>query len=510
MSYFTSFKVLDVGQGSGNFIELSATDDGTPRRTILADFGSEGDSKAAGVPSVRYVAKRLKKMKPPTIDALFITHSDKDHKNLLVKLLKEFPDAKDLDIKKAFYGGAYGDYDYTENKKKVNLIDKIKSYMFEGDKPEGYTSYCSSFHGKDAKDVKPLATVGDTEIYVIMGNMSSTDEDMEPEGNDQVAPNGYVKNTVSLVLLVIVSNESTATKSAFVITGDATGQTLAMCNSVISSGITDGYLVDVFMVTAPHHGSETTAFDLKGLRGVDATDNVRIFARGIGADCITASAARNRLFGHPSIKVLELFWDVIYKEPYYIEEGIDPYHFFTAFFRPDDGVRMPGDPDSDDDDDDEIVYRPWPRSGDFWTMYTNTNMYSNLYYYKERNHDIQPYIIPPKDLEAAMKPPGMPPARGVAWAFKIDQFGERTLDRIVNRSKLASLLARLALPLPPWPRLLPRPGAPNRRPRWATTPMTPRATGLPRRPPARPPAPPHPAALTTVEAARARRARVFP
>src|SRR4028118_789745 len=83
------FQVLDVGQGSGNFIEIYGAKT-APDTTILIDLGSELESTAAGVPAAKYIVDKLKAMDEPTLDTMILSHSDSDHINLLDLVLDEF------------------------------------------------------------------------------------------------------------------------------------------------------------------------------------------------------------------------------------------------------------------------------------------------------------------------------------------------------------------------------------------------------------------------------------
>ena len=109
------FHVLDVGQGTGNFIETYSSTK-VLTKTILIDLGSERAKKTAGVPSAKFVADQLKNMTGGAVlDTLIMSHSDSDHINLLPDLLEYFdppgipsiPPKPTLTIKVAYYGGNY-------------------------------------------------------------------------------------------------------------------------------------------------------------------------------------------------------------------------------------------------------------------------------------------------------------------------------------------------------------------------------------------------------------------
>ncbi|MEM7374259.1 MAG: hypothetical protein AAF587_37035 [Bacteroidota bacterium] len=84
---------LDVGQGDGTFIIFP---DG--KTTMLVDLGSLKNGKIAGADALKFLWYSLKeihskshavksKLKPPTINFLFITHPDPDHYNLIPSLI---------------------------------------------------------------------------------------------------------------------------------------------------------------------------------------------------------------------------------------------------------------------------------------------------------------------------------------------------------------------------------------------------------------------------------------
>jgi hypothetical protein len=229
------------------------------------------------------------------------------------------------------------------------------------------------------------------------------------------------------------------------VTGDATGLTMAGCNQVLTKPIRDRFLANVFMITAPHHGSSTTAFDLKGFTGVTPRDNIKNFATNVGAECISASAAQNEGFGHPSVRLLRLFWapGTPVNGGYWPDPDIKKgyYHCFTAYFERADQLKMQNKTGE---------YKPWPTQSAFWTMFTDTDMFTNLYYTGTKARPAKQVVLPPADLAAGPEFPDPRAPYGVRWIFDVAADRTKEVFRQTNRKTLsAALVWRLTAPLPP-------------------------------------------------------------
>ena len=458
------FQVLDVGQGMGHFVEIygDPTDATKLTNTILIDFGSDHEEIAAGGPSVTYVTNKLKSMRPqPTIDLLLLSHGDTDHHNLLRKLLKNFdeydpgaPTTSMLYVKKAFFGGKWDLYGIKEpgDKKKTNTLTMVSKYMDTNQKPQGFKCYASSFYDDkpiDPGKVKPWQTVRGLDVHMILGNCWSPAGHLTKKQTKPKNPGDFLKNTVSLVVLV------TAPGGRFAVCGDATSATMAAIhNKVITDKIKDAFFDDVFLVTAPHHGAARTAFDIKLFQGA-SEDNVKEFAEKIGGQTIIASAER-ATHNHPAWKLLNCFVPKLLAPAYYTDPRLQGgRHSCTVHFTANQ-IEV-----SESGTGPPPTYQKWPTAERYATVQTAANIYTNLYSVPGSQEDIQ---VPPvkTDRVAAANPPNQP--LGVAWSFRIASDRTKTLVPETNRAALtAALLARLAAQPPVLPPpTLPAPTASRR------------------------------------------------
>lgn len=481
MPAFINFQVLDVGQGSGNFIEIYDAPGGPLQAAILIDLGTEGDNSAAIVaPSVDYVVARLKQMPQPTLDTLVISHSDSDHHSAIKKVLSAFlpagtpnvPANQTLRINSVRYGGAYKNYakgreirrpDGTMYKR--NLLDLVQDYMIRPTDVRSFPAPSSSF----LRFVpEPFRTVRGVELYMLMANVvrlegAVNDEDVFAGTNlkkRKRGPDSYALNTVSLVVLVRYAGVS------FVVTGDATGTTLAEINSVVgrmSQANRTAFLGNVFMLTLPHHGSATTTFSLSGIRVAGpprmrgqalARWSLEQFAANMGARTITASAERND-FHHPSADVMRYFWPrlsptVYYEDPLLALAGAPGRHFYTAYFVTTLGftvsVPVVGRPQA------PAPSAPWPAEEDWYSVQTDANVFSNVYYDSGRARAL---VVPPSPITPSRgvpMPPAIPP-EAVSWSFAVDANGVCGVERLQTTDEL--LLVRRAMEAEAAPGMIP-------------------------------------------------------
>ncbi len=110
--YGLTVDFLDVGQGDGTLVVCP---DGT---TVLVDLGSTKNKDIAGSDAVKFLVNRLVELQDerdlpaPTLDRLYLTHSDKDHYNLLPELCDAVRErtGKDLVISDLRIGGKPEEY----------------------------------------------------------------------------------------------------------------------------------------------------------------------------------------------------------------------------------------------------------------------------------------------------------------------------------------------------------------------------------------------------------------
>ncbi len=346
------FHVLNVGVGSGNFIEVFEDKDDTskPSTTLLIDLGCQGINKESPGPSVEFVVDRLKTMgNDAEIDCLILTHSDLDHVSLIKQLLDQF-DTDELVIKDTFFGGAAQKY----KKNKTQILDLVAQHMPDDELPDGHAIAFSSY--KDPK--KPVAiykhSTLDLRMYVLMANALQPNATSLPTGKNAVA-----LNTVSYVVVVEFYGER------YLVTGDATGTTMLQSNKIMRKG-DDPFFDSMVMVTVPHHGSLVTAEDVKG---VDGKTNAVEFAKRVNGETLTVSSYRKH--NHPSARLLSWFWQFTKNVPSWLDSDATVGHFYVAFFTADDNFEL----DKDNTD------TAWPADGDgFYTAQTSVLTYGTDYF----------------------------------------------------------------------------------------------------------------------------------
>lgn len=449
MSGGLAFQVLDVGQGSGNLLEFYNTASQLVA-TALLDLGSEAKKTAAGGPSAQYIVNQLKSMPGGAkLNLVILSHSDSDHINLIYKVLQEFsPDGTggkpQLVVEKVIYGGTHNKYKKGKSNTPAsrNVLDYLSDF-FPGDEDERLESLqpmSSSFWSEEGFD--PTATIEGANFYILVGNAVPSQIYLFQSSDkpDPSMPESYALNTNSVVMVIDYKS------SQFVVLGDATGVTIAACNeSIITWDLATELLVDVFMVTAPHHGSETTTFDLLGI-STDSDSgealgrkNLEEFTAAVHSDSVTASAERRGNFGHPSMKVLQAFWPQLGSGAYFdpaLTGGKN--HFYTAFFDKNQYVFQSG-----------LGTTKWPSTDDWASVQTAENVFTNLYRVAGLVKDAEVPPLPVKAGAAAAMGAAVPPL-GVRWTFLVPATmgSKRSVTRSDNRLSLAEAYARLGIPLP--------------------------------------------------------------
>jgi beta-lactamase superfamily II metal-dependent hydrolase len=368
------FHVLNVGQGSGNFVEIfKDASQQVATTTVLIDLGTEGARKNHNGPGVETVIARLKAMPSPEIACLCLSHSDTDHVSMILDLLQAFdppgtrdPKLKILTIKSAFYGG--NPALYKKSKKTANILVRLKRYMKEGSAVESVTNNTSTYD-----DSAPALYVDDTlklKIKLLIGNTTAGTDQVITDSNKLAKTGSLNLNTVSLVVVVDWNDMQ------FITTGDATGITMLRANGVMKDQ-PGSFFTYPIMLTTPHHGSRTSAFDFTGT-GISNPQlklaHIDLFARRCGARVLTASAGENKRYKHPSAQILDIFWRycsdfVPYRDPVAIHEA----HFYTAYFADDYGFSMHTIPFA-------TVPWPGPRANRWYTLQTSVPVFTTDYF----------------------------------------------------------------------------------------------------------------------------------
>lgn len=439
-------QVLDVGQGSGNLIEVY--DGLTLTELVLVDLGSALAKSTAGMASVKHIVDQIMSLTPHVLDALILSHSDSDHVNLLKAVLDFFDPPSDphptkpvLTINAIFYGGSYDKY----KKRKTNFLSLAEGYLPTTSDGEAvtFTNDDSSWNQKK-KEWEYIHETNGVFFYLLVGNTTKEDRDFALPASKttkkrKAEPDAYGINMKSLI--IDVAYESVH----WILTGDATGLTLAHANEVL---VLAGPYTDCFMVTMPHHSSEGTTLDLLGastdLLTTDelAVQNLTQFVVNIDGQTITASAEQHRTYKHPSMRVMEFFWaplspTVWYKDPLL---GTDN-HFYNAYIFKDEYQLDQGGMTVD-----------WPPRSYWQTVQTKANVFTTLYFDATQQSGV---VVPPKPLvevtEWKPKKGVTPPPHGTQWSFNWDGT-TKSIERRTNREVMLRGLAEGALPFR-WPEL---------------------------------------------------------
>jgi hypothetical protein len=391
---------MDVGQGLGTFVQLFDEDLPTalPTHTLLVDFGCLGDSEAAGNPRVEWVRDELNKMPQPTIDALYISHGDGDHYNLLPKLLTNFKpyDPQNhqtgkgtLQIKYCRYAGETGDF----RSGKTNVLAKINTYMAQNTDPADRQSSLAGAPGGTSFnlfDTSMDRIVNDcVHTYVVTENVSSTAVQMTADAS--YVKNSYGNNTRSMVLLLTFLNG----QYEFISTGDATARTLLECTRVFDDRMLPGeFFENTVGITIPHHGSSTTLFAMQPRETMESAEaSVEKFLKAVKPKVALASAAARSKFHHPRGQVLSMFWKYLRAdtEPNWNQKDLKYKHYFTGFFvRGSFQLNTPSTANPG-----QFSHTPWPKTVDgYSSIKTALPLFTNIYYNEGYNTN-QHTVLPP-------------------------------------------------------------------------------------------------------------------
>lgn len=438
--------LLDVGQGSGTFVEIY---DGTDiAATALLDLGSERAKDEAGGPSVDYIVKQLNTMTKPRIDFFSLSHSDTDHINLVQDLLAKYdppgttnPTKKILEIGTVIYGGPRVLYTKGKGKGRINVIQKVEEYQATGEtKPQPLPANNSSY-----TQAKALFTFNEVEIYLLVGNhIAGEPRTIRTKIADKKwKTDGYSLNTYSLIFVVLFDNWR------YIVTGDATGATISQANYVIDQHKLT--FPNVAALTMPHHSSEPTTFGLVRSRTKRERETERVpdeakkvidtFAKSMQPKTLHASAEDVTNFGHPSAYVMSYFWGFVDKTSWYKDPVLSTdQHFFNAYFTEEDGYHIMLE------EEDPTTKKKLPKKeilppfDDWWSFATQHAIFTNRYYVRPQTYD------PDEDLTATFPPdPGKvtaiptsgaatSPPFAVAWRYTSDAATKKTsLERLENR-----------------------------------------------------------------------------
>jgi beta-lactamase superfamily II metal-dependent hydrolase len=434
MSYMR-FCVMDVGQGSANYIELRSEMDDSLEAAAIVDIGSEQWKTAAGKPSAEWVADQLKTMTGgAALDTVILSHSDSDHVNLIPWLIKFFSTPSDkkptlpvLTIKDVVFGGTFAKY---RKGKSENFLDQLNDYH-----PVGKDQILSGLDDNDTSFTAdettwaPLATIGgEIELWMVTANTTAEkipDDGSKKRKRTELPDGGYATNTRSIVIAAKFAGKT------MLATGDATGLTLAHCNEVLGkASVSTKLALPAYMLTLPHHGSDTTTYDLTGsAHGSDAAKKVvRKFSKLVEADIVTGSAGERGTFKHPSATVISDMGAYMLKAPQFIDPAlkVSEEHFYTAYF-----FNRTFNVVDDDDDD---IGDHWPIRDWWYTVRSKKNLYTTDYTLNLSTKTALTIAYPYTARAGTIKKFKPMPAEGISWGITVKSNGTTKLSTVVERT----------------------------------------------------------------------------
>ncbi|MBB4284582.1 hypothetical protein [Roseospira goensis] len=389
MSYQRLYS-LDVGQGMCTYFE-EYDEENDVVANALFDLGSSKSKRRAGGPTVEFLAKRIKARSGDDkgyLDAMFISHKDSDHVNLIWSLLEALPE---MEIGYVYHSGRSEWY----TSSKGNVLTKLGERTENADEDvRNFRVGCSSFPSPNIKDWVSVFDSDHASAYVIAVNTSesaTSQGKLVEEVYAKSKPDGDLANSTSLGIYMKMFNVGA------VIFGDATFSTFQFVNQHFLEHKV--WLQDTFMLLAPHHGSRLTTFGLSSTNGAiseEARKVVNTFASLTYGATIVVSADTKH--SHPSLETINAFLTFAdHRGPWWSDESLSPYHLVSAYFDV---------PVSD------TIDTPYKN----YTFLSNENYYTNLYY--ALNTIKGNFIFPPYS-EVTM-PSDVSFTEGMNWGYQID------------------------------------------------------------------------------------------
>jgi beta-lactamase superfamily II metal-dependent hydrolase len=429
----TTYRVvsLDVGQGMSTIVEgYSAT--GALEALALIDLGSTKSSTTAGRDAIAYVSgkaiERSNVIKAGDtngyIDAVFVSHKDADHVNLLRKLLVALPS---MCVGIGYYGGRYRWYG-TQNLK--NVIWMLRERAGSVDKIRGFVVGATSWNAKAKPNPtfeNPLWNQSGIEAYALSVNTPHRDEKMGLAEDDMTnRPTEDQANSKSLVVALFISGHQ------FVIAGDATFETFAFQNQFFTAK----FLANA-MTLLPHHGSRKTTFGLTKTNSAISDENKKVvdtFAARMAGRTIVASADTQH--GHPSMETIYTFARYTDSGPsWYTDTRLTtPGHLVTAFMDYDLTTNQT-----------KYGGKDVPGKKDYFTFETIQNIYSTLYAFTIPTFSYAPYAA----LVTPVVKSGNVVAPGMTWIYTISAAGIVLTGQDSTRAPVAKAEIALAEIAPP-------------------------------------------------------------
>lgn len=256
------------GQGMCNVVE--AYDGTTLTKLMLVDFGAEKDSATVRSYTLPILVNKIKAH--GKIDVMVISHSDRDHWNLMNELLEALDSTITIDIA-AFGIGAWFNAALKFQKAVVARLPVDKNGLTPGLK---YFFAATSDINDVGLDLWDIGWDG-VRFNILAASVTSSASALVSDE----------PNTASIVLRCKFADNYS------IFTGDATAATLKFINKKMNGR---SYLGTGFLVTAPHHGALATLdYELGDLE---------TFTASCEPQNALASAQLRSRYNHPNVCVM--------------------------------------------------------------------------------------------------------------------------------------------------------------------------------------------------------------
>lgn len=283
--------VLDVGQGMGNLIRVF--NGNTVIAVILVDLGNKGNAPDKQALINNLVTKIEANSSTPKLTALVVSHKDRDHWNLLLRLSQELR-KKGVSANQLYIGGlgweAWRRKEIIEIAQNLSAPPITASDPWPSEIPQNLQVLPDSFSNYRVPWISTLRNLADNvRVRVLCSNIAT--------GNgNQVTPN----STSAVVVIEILSNG--ARTATAILPGDATGATLNYIREQIFSMATPRQLQPCMFLSVPHHGASASLAD-NGMGEVSA----EWLGTELNPRILAASAGANDGYKHPYKRVMGFF-----------------------------------------------------------------------------------------------------------------------------------------------------------------------------------------------------------
>jgi hypothetical protein len=283
VAQLTRVKILWCGQGMTTLVECYRDGVVKQKADYLALVDCGGNTEW-GQHAIDYVAEKILATDGPKLNALIISHQDKDHVTLLNGLAAKLED-EDVALGEVFLGGLDWEQSNIDSVETfLNAVDyDVEDVTFDAPKLSHYIGV------KEVKKLRYFDLFGDMRIRALVSGLATT-------GRPDIR-----KNASSAVVVV-----DTGTW-AVVLPGDATYQTMDAVNQIKNINT---LLRPVIGLEIPHHGALRTAVE-EYVANKEPTefnfDIITKFASIISPRMVAASAGPWNGHKHPIEEVLEVF-----------------------------------------------------------------------------------------------------------------------------------------------------------------------------------------------------------